>query len=122
MTGDDLERYLRDRGYTVERITGNDDAQYTIVRGVTITAGGLKGSTCDVAVLYVTSTPYLPPAAIHTHPALLPMQGGEPYGTSVSPVGPGWQYWSRRYDRLPTPEGLWTHVLTILNDDRWPVP
>ena len=120
MTGDDLEAYLRGLGYTVERVQGTDGAPYTIARNVEIMTGGLKGRRCDVGIGYVTSVPYAVPAAVHTRPALLPMAGGEPYGTQASPIGPDWQYWSRRFDRVPTPESLWVHVFTILNDDRWP--
>lgn len=120
MTGDELEAFLGDQGYAVERIAGADGVAYTLVRTVRITSGGLAGTVCDVALAYVTSVPYVTPAAIHTRPALLPMQGGEPYGTQASGIGPDWQYWSRRYERPPTPDGIWLHILTVLNDDRWP--
>ena len=48
------------------------------------------------------------------------MSGEEPLKTMASGIGPDWQYWSRRYDHLPTPKGLWAHILTVLGDDRWP--
>ena len=120
MTGDDLEAHLRRLGYTIERVEGTDGAWYTVALDVAIVTGGLSGRRCDVGVAYVTTNPYLVPAAIHTRPALLPMQGGEPYGTQPSPIGPDWQYWSRRFDRVPTPASVWAHVHTVLNDDRWP--
>jgi hypothetical protein len=90
-----------------------------MVRAYQILHGGLAGMTCDVAIQRVSTTPYVPPAAIHTRPALVAMDSGEPLGTQASPLGTDWQYWSRRLDRTPTPQLIWTHVVTVLNDDRW---
>jgi hypothetical protein len=36
--------------------------------------------------------------------------------TQASKLGPDWQYWSRRFDRPPTPQRLWTHILTVLTE------
>lgn len=119
MTADDLEAYLLGLGLQVETITGDDGAEYTAIRDVEIPAGGFAGRTCDVAIARIITVPYLLPAAIHTRPPLLPMQGGEPFGTQPSSIGPEWQYWSRRFDRVPTPTAIWTHILTVLSDDRW---
>jgi E2/UBC family protein E len=121
MTAEDFEEYLRSIGVAVETIMGDDGQPYTVVRGFAIPAGSLHGRTSDVAIHRVTTVPYAPPAAIHTNPALLPMTMDEPYKTQASPIGSEWQYWSRRFDRPPTPRGFWAHVLTVLCDDRWPV-
>jgi hypothetical protein len=118
MTAEDFEQYLRQSGLEVETITGADGGEYIVVRSLAVPTGGLKGQSCDVAIRREVSVPYVVPAAIHTYPALVPM-GGEPLATSPSPIGDGWQYWSRRFERPATPQSLWAHVLTILCDDRW---
>jgi hypothetical protein len=120
MTADDLEAFLRGLSLTVEMIIGDDGATYTAVLGYTITGGALAGRICDVAVQRVETVPYVVPAAIHTRPHLVPMDGAEPLKTMDSPIGSEWQYWSRRYDREAEPRKIWTHVITILTDDRWP--
>lgn len=119
MTADDLDTYLSELGMTVERATDVNGNEYSVVRDYRIVHGGLAGKTCDVAIQRVSTTPYVPPAAIHTRPALVAMNSGEPLGTQASPLGTDWQYWSRRLDRTPTPQLVWTHVVTVLNDDRW---
>lgn len=120
MTADDLEAFLRERGLNVEIIGGEDGAMYTAVTGYTIPAGALAGRICDVAIQRVDTVPYVVPAAIHTRPHLVPMDGAEPLKTLDSAIGSDWQYWSRRYDREAEPKKVWTHVITILTDDRWP--
>jgi hypothetical protein len=119
MTADDLETYLSELGMTVERANDVNGNEYSVVRDYRILHGGLAGKTCDVAIQRVSTTPYVPPAAIHTRPALVAMNTGEPLGTQASPLGTDWQYWSRRLDRTPTPQLVWTHVVTVLNDERW---
>lgn len=120
MTTDEFDQYLRGLGYSVEVITGMDDLPYSVVRDVHLPSGALKGRSCDVALHRTGATPFVPPSAIHTRPHLVPMNSGEPLKTLKSGIGPEWQYWSRRYDRPPTPKALWAHVLTVLCDDRWP--
>jgi hypothetical protein len=39
-----------------------------------------------------------------------------PLRTQVSPLGPDWQYWSRRFDRPPAPQRVWAHILTVLGE------
>ncbi len=119
MTADDFETYLRGLGHTVERVTGADGVDYIVVRQFVLPDGALRGRVCDIGVRREAAVPYVPPAAIHTFPALVPMNTAEPLGTRASEIGPGWQYWSRRFDRPPTPKAFWTHILTILCDDRW---
>lgn len=114
MTADEFEAYLRGLGLSVETMTGADGGRYIAIMSFTIPTGGLAGRTCDVAVRREESVPYIPPAAIHTRPALLPMGTRNTQG---SPIGPDWQYWSRRFDRPPTPARLWTHILTVLTEE-----
>ncbi len=120
MTADDLESYLSaSLRLTVERITGADGQSYTMVRDFVIPRGSLRDRRCDVALLRVETVPYNVPAAIHTRPALVPMSSGAPLATQASGIGPDWQYWSRRFDRQPTPQAIWAHVVTVLTEDSW---
>jgi hypothetical protein len=120
MTADDFAAYARSLGYSVETISDQNGLSYTAVRSVMLPNGALKGRRCDIAIARDNSVPFIPPAAIHTRPALIPMDMTEPLKTQGSPLGPEWQYWSRRFDRPPTPKALWAHILTVLCDDRWP--
>lgn len=113
MTAVDFEAYIKGLGLTVETITGADGGSYIAVLSFTIPAGGLAQRTCDVAIRREETVPYVPPAAIHTRPALLPMGT---LNTQASPIGPDWQYWSRRFDRPPTPARLWAHIITVLSE------
>jgi hypothetical protein len=115
MSIDEFESYVRGLGFTVEPLEGRDGGTYTVIRALTIPAGTLRGRQCDVAIRRETVVPYIPPAAIHTRPPLVPMGT---LSTQPSPVGPDWQYWSRRFDRAVTPSTLWTHILTILAEVR----
>ncbi|MGO8875494.1 MAG: E2/UBC family protein [Acidimicrobiales bacterium] len=115
LTSDSIEHYLRSVGLVVDVIQDTAGTQFTCVRGITIPAGSLRGRTCDVAIQRINTVPYTVPAAIHTRPALVPMRPGAPLGTQASSLGPEWQYWSRRYDRLPTAQGIWAHILGILS-------
>ena len=120
MTVHDFEEYVRALGYIVETIRGTDKAPYLIVRDVELPKGALCGRRCDIAIGRNDMVPYVPPAAIHSRPHLVPMDASEPLRTMKSEIGPEWQYWSRRYDHRPTEKDLWAHVLTVLCDDRWP--
>lgn len=111
MIVDDLELHLTGAGYKVERLEAPEQQVYLVIRDIRIAGGMLDGKTCDVAVLRSTEDPWVPQAALHVRPALLPM--GQ-YNTQASPVGADWQYWSRRFDRVPTPKGFLTHILTCL--------
>jgi hypothetical protein len=115
LTADYLEDFLRSAGYTVEVIQDSAGTQFTCIRNVCIPAGPLRGRTADVALQRINTVPYTVPAGIHTRPALVPMNPGPPLGTQPSPLGPEWQYWSRRYDRPPTAQAIWAHVLGIFS-------
>ncbi len=116
MTDDDLVAYLRGLGYRVEAAQDANGHPYTVIRQVTITVGSLANRTCDVALARCQSLPYLVAPAIHTRPALVPMDMNGPLRTQASPLGPDWQYWSRRFDRPPTPQRVWAHILTVLGE------
>jgi hypothetical protein len=119
VTADDFECYLTELGFFVERLRDSNGCEYTVARDVAITTGGLRGKRCDVAIQRVTSIPYTVPPAIHTRPALVPMNPAEPLHTQASALGEGWQYWSRRFDHAPSPSRIWAHVLSVLGDRRW---
>ena len=120
MTIQEFEEHVQAKGYVVEVIKGDDGSVYSVVRDVVLPNGALRGRRCDIAILRNEMVPYVPPAAIHTEPHLVPMVDKEPLKTMKSGIGPEWQYWSRRYDHPPTPKDLWAHILTVLCDDRWP--
>jgi hypothetical protein len=116
MTDDDFAAFVRGLGFTVEVAHDPSSHPYTVVRQVAIPAGSLAGRVCDVALARCQSMPYLVAPAIHTRPALVPMDMSGPLRTQASPLGPGWQYWSRRFDRPPAPQRIWAHILTILSE------
>lgn len=116
MTDDDFAAYLRGLGFTVEAAQDVNGHPYTVIRQVTITAGSLAGRTCDVALARCQSVPYMVAPAIHTRPALVPMDMNGPLRTQASPLGPDWQYWSRRFDRPPNAQRVWAHILTVLGE------
>ena len=111
-----MELFLRGLGLTVEGTRDSSGHPYIVVRGFPIPSGRLAGTVCDVALARCQTIPYLVPPAIHTKPALVPMDMAGPLKTQASALGSDWQYWSRRFDRSPTPQALWTHVLTIFNE------
>jgi hypothetical protein len=120
LTADDFEAYVAALGFPVERATDSNNIEYTVVRDLEITKGGLRGKRCDVALQRVTTIPYVVPTAIHTHPVLVVMHMQDPLKTQPSALGQDWQYWSRRFaEQTPTSQRVWAHILTILNDDRW---
>lgn len=120
MSVEDFEAYVKRKGYSVEVVTGADGNPYTVVRDVQLPHGALSGKRCDIAIYRDMSFPFLPAPAIHTRPALVPMDMRGPLRTQSSGIGPDWQYWSRRFDRRPEPRYLWAHIITVLCDHRWP--
>lgn len=115
MTDDELELYLRGLGLSVEAAQDSSGNPYIVICGIVIPSGPLKGRTCDLALARCQTIPYVVPPAIHTRPALVPMDMAGPNKTQTSTLGPDWQYWSRRFDRPPTPKAIWTHILTIFS-------
>ena len=116
MTDDDLVIYLRGLGLEVEATQDSGLAPYIVVRDVKVPAGTLAGQVCDVALARCQSVPYICPPAIHTRPALVAMDMAGPLKTQASSLGAEWQYWSRRFDRIPSPQLIWTHVLSVLTE------
>jgi hypothetical protein len=116
MNASELESFIAGLSYQVEHLSGQDGNSYTVVRNFTPPTGSLAGQIFDVAFLRIMAEPYPFPAALHTRPALVPMNTAAPLATQASGIGPDWQYWSRRYDRVPTPRGIWTHILTIFSE------
>lgn len=112
---DELEKHFRAIGWTVERVQGGDQKSYLVIRDYAIQAGRFAGRMCDVAFERTTAVPYIPPAAIHTRPALVPMDMNR-YRTQASPLGPEWQYWSRLLRGQPTPRAMVAHIATILSE------
>jgi hypothetical protein len=119
MTAEDLETYLEGLGLVVQRLTDPGGNEFSVALAVEIPNGGLRGLCCDIALARVMSEPYLLPAAIHTRPALVAMDGSPPLSTMASSLGGNWQYWSRRFDHAPAPRLIWAHVLGVLCDERW---
>ena len=116
MTAETLEEHLRSIGYVVSVVQDPAGLAFTVIHGVEIPAGSLRGRRCDIAIQRINTVPYTVPAAIHTRPGLVPMSPGPPIGTQPSSLGGDWQYWSRRYDRAPSPQGIWAHVLGVLSN------
>jgi len=116
MTADDLDAYLRALGMTVDVVADASGNTYSVAREVEIPNGSLAGRICDIAIQRLAATPYTVPAAIHTRPALVPMDMRGPLKTQASNLGDDWQYWSRRFDRAPTPQRIWAHVLSVLTE------
>jgi hypothetical protein len=114
MSTEALEDYVRELGYEVSLDRDPSGTFYTVIHGLVIQRGSLRGQTCDVAIVRPTSIPYTVASAIHTRPALVPMDMAGPLKTQASPLGNDWQYWSRRFDHAPTPPQIWVHILTVL--------
>ncbi len=115
MTDVELEEYLLSLGLRIEAEQDRSGHLYIVVRNFAIPCGPLAGRTCDVALARCQTIPYVVPPAIHTRPALVRMDMTGPLKTQTSALGPDWQYWSRRFDQVPTPRAVWTHVLTVFN-------
>ena len=120
MTADDFDAYMRGVGYSIEVVVGDDGEASSVVHDVELPNGALHGRRCDVAIQRVKMVPYVPPAAIHTRPPLVPMDMSGPLRTQNSGIGPDWQYWSRRYEHRAITKDIWAHILTVLCDDQWP--
>jgi Prokaryotic E2 family E len=117
MNAEDLESFLRELGLVVDVITSPNGADFIVIHDVRVTDGPRVGAACDVAIARSTAVPFLVASAIHTRPPLAPMDTVGPLKTQKSELGDNWQYWSRRYDHPVTPKLIWTHVLSVLNED-----
>jgi len=109
---DELEDYLAGiDGLSVNRLVGADGNGYLVIKIDNIDAGSLAGRSCEIAILRSMEQPWVPQAALHIRPLLVPMGT---HSTQQSPIGSEWQYFSRRYDRVPTPKSFLAHVFTVL--------
>lgn len=109
----DLESHLEKVGVSFEQIRDPNGQPYLLLKDLLITGGSLDGRICDVAVQRTTEDPWVPQAALQVRPILITM--GQ-HNTQASPLGEGWQYWSRRFDRPPTPQSYLAHVYTVLGE------
>lgn len=109
----DLEKYRDDIGYTTKYLSDSNGDVYLVIEGVSIASGQLIDKTCDVAVRHTGANPWVPPAALQIRPHLVPTGR---HSTQASPLGTEWQYWSRRFDRAPTPRSFLAHIFTVLGE------
>lgn len=112
MVVDELERYASGVGLPTDRVAAGEQT-YLRMKGVRVGAGTHEGKECEVAILRTPETPWVPQAALHVRPHLVAMGQRD---SQASPLGPDWQYLSRRFDRVPTPKGFLAHVLTVLGE------
>lgn len=108
----ELESHLTGAGYTFETIKV-PAGEYLVVRGLAIAGGSHAGESCDVAVKRTSENPWVPDNCVHVRPHLVAM--GQ-RNSQASPVGPEWQYLSRRFDKPPTPRAFLTHLLTVVGE------
>lgn len=108
----ELEQFLSDLGLEIEQAMVGDQT-YLVVRKVPIPAGVVEESFCDVAVLRTTDDPWVPASAIQVSPHLTPIGQNS---SQESPLGPEWQYLSRRFDHVPTPQSFYAHIRTVIGE------
>jgi hypothetical protein len=112
MRFDDFEHYLASLGLQANRVDQGGQP-YLVIQDFEIPDGTHAGENCDVAILASSDTPWVAPPAIHVKPHLVTMgqQASQP-----SPLGPDWQYLSRRFEPAPQPRTFHTHILTVLGE------
>ena len=115
MSSDELEAYFQALGWNIER-RGVGPQTFIIIRDYTIPTGSFAGRSCEIAIERTTTVPYVAPPAIHTRPALVPMDMGSSLRTQPSARGPDWQYWSRILRGQPTPQKIVAHIATIFSE------
>ena len=109
MTNEELEAHFLSLGWKIERHPAGSQT-FIVIRNYVIPAGSFAGRSCDVAIERMTT---VPPPAIHTCPALVPLGT---LTTMQSPLGPDWQYWSRLVRVQPTPQKIVAHIATIFSE------
>ncbi len=112
MTDSEFILHLRATGHDTEEQAVNGST-FVIIRGLIITGGANEGKQCDVGILRSAANPWVPQAAVHVRPHLVPMGKA---CSQASPLGSEWQYLSRRFDKSPTPQAFTAHILTILGE------
>lgn len=116
MTEKDLEDYFSKLGYAVDREVDSGGSQFLVFKSYRIVSGSLAGRECDIALQNFGGLPYVLPPAIHTLPALVPMDMSGPLKTQISSLGPEWQYWSRTRAEAQTPPSVVAHINTIFSE------
>jgi hypothetical protein len=112
MVIEDLEKYAQKIGLAFDYLSAGEQA-FLRLKGIRIRAGSHGGKECDVAIMRTAGTPWVPQAAVHVTPHLVAMGQRDSQG---SPLGPEWQYLSRRFDHVPTPKTFMTHILTVVEE------
>jgi hypothetical protein len=112
MTFDEFERHLASTGHALEPAKGGEDS-FLIIKAVAVPTGSRAGKACDVGILRSTANPWVPQAAVHVRPHLVKMGQAS---SQASPLGAEWQYFSRRFDKVPTPKAFLAHILTVLGE------
>lgn len=105
----DFEKHLADAGYTFEIRKDSANEDFIVIKGIVPTTGNNKGTSFDVGIKRTTETPWVPQSAVHVQPAIPGAAASQ-----GSPLGAGWQYLSRRYERPPTPKAFLAHILTVV--------
>lgn len=109
----EFEEHVRSLGYAVEDLRGPGGQTYVVIRGIPVPGGRHAGKLCDVAVIKDPSNPWIPTTQLQVRPHLTAM--GQ-RAANPSPLGPEWQYLSRRFDRPPNPRTFYAHVLSVLSE------
>jgi hypothetical protein len=113
MTNDDLEAHFQSLGWQVEILQAPNGNNYIVVRNYVVPTGTKAGSVIDLAIERTGAVPYIMPSAIHTSSALIPTGNNS---TSASPLGSGWQYWSRTLLGQATPQRIVAHIATVFSE------
>ena len=115
MTNEDLERYIQSLGWKIDHYSVGSQT-FLIIRDYVIPVGSLAGRSCDIAIERTIAVPYIAPPAIHTRPALVPMDIVSALRTQASILGSDWQYWSRVVRGQPTSQRILAHIATIFSE------
>jgi hypothetical protein len=112
MSNEDLVAYLQGLDHQVETLD-LPGAKWIIVPQYPISTGSLTGQVRDIAILWSTQMPYVPPSAIQVRPHVVPMGT---HNAQASPLGGDWQYLSRVLRGQPTPQAWLVHINTIFSE------
>lgn len=110
MTIEEFESHLRASSYQLDSVTASG-ANFVIIKAVQIAGGSRAGTTCEIGIIRQPGNPWVPHPSVHVRPHLVPM--GQ-RNSQNSQLGADWQYFSRRFDKAPTPKNFLSHILTVL--------
>lgn len=105
---DALVGALRELGYEVDESFRQQGV--AVIKGYPVQAGRHAGQVRDIGVP-CPDFPYSAPAGLHISPPL-PLNGHS--NVSQSPLGAGWQYWSRRLTDWAADRSA-RHVISYIN-------